>query len=109
MGRCGIQLSTFGFAGSLLARTTRTPQPDSVEAATNLGSLRTRAGFLGQNKWRAASDCPAGMRAELPHVLRDHAVIREQTGIDLAPGGAWDSRRVSLSAAASLSDGFAVW
>ena len=64
---------------------------------------------MGQNKWRAASDCPAGMRAELPHVLRDHAVIREQTGIDLAPGRAWDSRRVSLSAAASLAGRFAVW
>ena len=42
---------------------------------------------MGQNKRRPASDHPAGMRTELPHVLRNHAVLRKQASIDLAPRG----------------------
>ena len=49
------------------------------------------------------------MRTELPHVLRDHAVPREQASIDFTPRGLWDSGSVPLSAATSVSDGSAVW
>src|SRR5207244_3841246 len=38
------------------------------------------------------------MRTDLPHVLCDHALAREQAGIDLASRRLWDSRCFSLSA-----------
>ena len=46
-----------------------------------------------ENKRRPAADRPAGMRTELPHVLRNHAVPREQASIDLAPRRAWGFSR----------------
>src|SRR5882757_8978300 len=49
------------------------------------------------------------MRTDLPHVLCDHALAREQGGIDLASRRFWDSRCFSLSAAAFVANGRAFW
>src|SRR5213075_3593 len=49
------------------------------------------------------------MRTDLPHVLCDHALAREQARINLASRRLWDSRCFSLSAAAFVANGRAFW
>jgi dTDP-4-amino-4,6-dideoxygalactose transaminase len=46
-GRYRVELSALGHAGRVPPRTTRTPRPDSVDAAADLGKPTRGTGFVG--------------------------------------------------------------
>ena len=75
LGRCGSSyLPSDLLAAFLRAQLEHRDQIQSMRRQ-NLGNLRSRAGFVGRNQRRPVPDRAGRMRTELPHVLRDHAVL----------------------------------
>ena len=64
---------------------------------------------MGLNAWCAIARRSRILRSVLPYVLPAAALVQRADGADSASQGSRDSKRIPLSAAASVGDGPALW